>query len=97
MLTECSRECSTFDSKGPKSGNLINLVYHIERTISEIDARSPCTDQKWLLVADFNGYSMLNRPSFECTRLTIKISKHTRNLPSAGKPGLVDSSDMYWA
>ena len=44
----------TFDNKGKKSGNLVNLVYNIERAVASIDlTKSP--DQKWVIVLDFNG------------------------------------------
>ena len=39
----------TFDNKGKKSGNLINLVYHIERAIAAMDAEG-CPDQQWVLL-----------------------------------------------
>ena len=51
-------------------GNLVNLVYHIERTIHRI---LPGGDGKWLLIIDFNGYNMLNAPPLSTTKHTVAI------------------------
>ena len=54
-----------------RSGNLVNLVYHLERAVAAVGDSGP--DGKWLIIIDFNGYSMFNAPPLESTRHTIKI------------------------
>ena len=49
----------------------MNLVYHLERAVAAVGDSGP--DGKWLIIIDFNGYSMFNAPPLESTRHTIKI------------------------
>ena len=49
----------------------MNLVYHLERAVAAVGDSGP--DGKWLIIVDFNGYSMFNAPPIESTRHTIKI------------------------
>ena len=49
----------------------MNLVYHLERAVAAVGDSGP--DGKWLIIVDFNGYSMFNAPPLESTRHTIKI------------------------
>ena len=65
-----SKNERTFDNDGWKCGNLINLVYNMERAIHQLPAGG---DGKWLLIIDFNGYSMLNAPPMSTSKHTIKI------------------------
>jgi hypothetical protein len=60
----------TFDNKGPQCGNMVNLVYHMERTLASMH---PQSDGKWTLVIDFRNYSILNAPPMSTSKMTIKI------------------------
>lgn len=86
----------TFDNKGKKCGNLVNLVYNIERAVASIETRrGSVPDDKWTLLLDFNGYSLFNAPPFETTKWTIKIVQdfYPERLHVAI---MVDAPTLFW-
>ena len=86
----------TFDNKGKKCGNLVNLVYNLERAVATIKARgSGAPDDKWTIVLDFNGYSLFNAPPFETTKWTIRILQdyYPERLHVAM---MVDAPTLFW-
>ena len=85
----------TFDNKGKKSGNLVNLVYTIERAVAAIEAQSSAPDDKWTILLDFKDYSLFNAPPFEITKWTIKIVQdfYPERLHVAM---MVDAPTLFW-
>jgi len=58
------------NSKGDHDANIMHLVYQLERAVS---AASAAGHEKWVVIMDFNGYSMSNAPPMRTTRATISI------------------------
>jgi hypothetical protein len=73
VLVMCPRH---ENDKSNHEGNLLNLVYHLERAsgsraLKEGNASSP--DGKMVVVMDFKGYSMFNAPPMKTSRATLSI------------------------